>query len=325
MQGKNQIVISSKRVKYKFEIRRNLTILKGNSATGKTTLVDMLAEYERNGIESGITVSCEKDCVVLAGRRWADRLAQIRDSIVFIDEDNRFVASEDFARAIKGTDNYYVIVTREPLENLPYSVDEVYGIRTSGKYGGLAPAYHEFYHIYDTRHGSGDVATDAFLTEDSNSGFEFFRYVAAQQKKPCVSADGKSNVFRWLLAHPSEHPVVIADGAAFGSQMERMEMLQRTGYRFLLYLPESFEWLILSSGLVDGRNLTEILEQPEDFVESAEYISWELFFMQLLVDLTQGTVWQYQKRRLNPIYLHEGNAQKIVALLPATVRGEGDA
>lgn len=90
-------------------------------------------------------------------------------------------------------------------------------------------------------------------------------------------------------------------------------------------MPESFEWLILSSGLVEGRNLTEILERPEDFIESAEYISWEPFFTQLLVDLTQGTIWQYQKHQMNPVYLHEGNAQKIMALLPPTVRGEEDA
>ena len=162
------------------------------------------------------------------------------------------------------------------------------------------------------------------MIEDSNAGYDFFRSVVTQQKRPCFSANGKSNVFRWLLAHPSKCPVVIADGAAFGSQVERMEMLKRSGYRFVLYLPESFEWLILSSGLVDGRHLAEILKRPENFIESEEYISWERFFTQFLVDLTQRTVWQYQKRHLNPIYLHEGNAQKILALLPPTIREEDD-
>lgn len=94
------------------------------------------------------------------------------------------------------------------------------------------PAYHEFYHIYDTRHRREEVAADSFLIEDSNAGYDFFRSVVTQQKRPCFSANGKSNVFRWLLAHPSKCPVVIADGAAFGSQMERMEMLKRSGYRF---------------------------------------------------------------------------------------------
>ena len=55
---------------------------------------------------------------------------------------------QDFARAIQQTDNYYVIVTREGLPALPYSVEEVYGIRTSGKYGSLKQSYHSFYRIY---------------------------------------------------------------------------------------------------------------------------------------------------------------------------------
>ena len=63
----------------------------------------------------------------------------------FIDEGNEFVKTKDFARVIQQTDNYYVIVTREGLPALPYSVEEVYGIRTSGKYGALKQSYHSFY------------------------------------------------------------------------------------------------------------------------------------------------------------------------------------
>jgi hypothetical protein len=42
-----------------------------------------------------------------------------------------------------------VIVTRESLETLPISVDEIYGIKSSGKYGGLEPVYQEFYKVYE--------------------------------------------------------------------------------------------------------------------------------------------------------------------------------
>ena len=39
MRGKHRVIVSTKRLKYDFEIRRNLTIIRGDSATGKTTLV----------------------------------------------------------------------------------------------------------------------------------------------------------------------------------------------------------------------------------------------------------------------------------------------
>lgn len=38
--------------------------------------------------------------------------------------------------------------SREGLPNLPYSVQEIYGIRESGKYASLKQTYNEFYHIY---------------------------------------------------------------------------------------------------------------------------------------------------------------------------------
>ncbi|MDY4633808.1 MAG: translation initiation factor 2, partial [Dorea formicigenerans] len=58
-----------------------------------------------------------------------------------------FIKTEEFAGTIQKTDNYYVIVTRESLPALPYSAEEIYGIRTSGKYGTLKQSYHEFYRI----------------------------------------------------------------------------------------------------------------------------------------------------------------------------------
>lgn len=147
MRGKHRVIVSTKRLKYDFEIRRNLTIIRGDSATGKTTLVDMIQEYVNNPTESPVDLTYDKKCYVLEGALWKGQLAEITDSIVFIDEGNDFIKTEEFAREIQKTDNYYVIVTRESLPTLPYSVEEIYGIRTSGKYGTLKQSYHEFYRI----------------------------------------------------------------------------------------------------------------------------------------------------------------------------------
>ena len=70
------------------------------------------------------------------------------NTIVFIDEDYSFVFTEEFASVIKNTSNYYVLITRQPLYNLPYSVNEIYGIRTTGKYHFPEKIYNELYPIY---------------------------------------------------------------------------------------------------------------------------------------------------------------------------------
>jgi len=46
-----------------------------------------------------INISCKKKCVSLEGNDWQLLLTQINDSIVFIDEGNSFVYSQDFAEA----------------------------------------------------------------------------------------------------------------------------------------------------------------------------------------------------------------------------------
>ena len=154
MKGRHHLIIQSIHVKYEFDLIRNITVIKGDSATGKTTMVDMIREYTLNGSDTGIQISCDCPCRVLEGNEWEYQLARMEGCIVFVDEGNRFLASEDFARRIQGTDNYYVLVTRENLYNLPYSVTEVYGIHSSGKYGSSEPVYHSFY-PEDTLNASG--------------------------------------------------------------------------------------------------------------------------------------------------------------------------
>ena len=148
MKGKHRVIVSTKRLKYDFELRRNLTIIRGNSATGKTTLVEMIQDYVNNPSGTPVELVCDKRCYVLEGALWKEQLSGISDSIVFIDEGNEFIKTVEFAEEIQNSDNYYVIISREALPALPYSVEEIYGIRTSGKYGTLKQSYHEFYRIY---------------------------------------------------------------------------------------------------------------------------------------------------------------------------------
>lgn len=251
MVGAYRVVIQNKKIKFDFEIRRNITILRGDSATGKTTLVEMIQEYEELGSDSGITLQCERNCAVLSGRQWEKQLAGLSQSIVFVDEGNAFTASKEFAAAIQKTDNYYVLVTRESLETLPYSVTEIYGIRTSKHFGDLKQTYNEFFQIYGKPVGTGTLKPAIVITEDSNSGYQFFRSVCTESGIDCKSARGKSNIFKMLSDRAGENVLVVADGAAFGSQMERIMQLLALQPDSHIYLPESFEWLILRSGLLE--------------------------------------------------------------------------
>lgn len=118
MKGKHKVIVSTKRLKYEFELRRNLTIIQGDSATGKTTLVDMIRDFVNNPTGTPVEVICDKKCHVVEGSLWKEQLSGISDCIVFIDEGNEFITTVDFADKIQKTDNYYVIVTREALPSI---------------------------------------------------------------------------------------------------------------------------------------------------------------------------------------------------------------
>ena len=312
MKGTYRVVVSTKRLKYDFVIRRNITIIQGNSATGKTTLVDMIREAVNNPSGASVDLVCDKKCFVLDGTLWKEQLTAVSNSIVFIDEGNEFIKTIEFSKFIQNTDNYYVIVTRESLPTLPYSVEEIYGIKSSGKYGKLEQKFNEFYRIYGSDIYKESIHPDTVLTEDSNSGYQFFKSICDDTHIKCESLNGKSNIFQYLNSHDNENILVIVDGAAFGSEMHRVTELIRDKKGVAIYLPESFEWLVLLSGVVKNSMLNSILERPADYIESKEYFSWERFFTAILIDMTKDSYLAYTKKKLNSVYLTDNVKKSIL-------------
>lgn len=116
--------------------------------------------------------------------------------------------------------------------------------------------------------------------------------------------------------------MVIADGAAFGPQMEKIYQLVQRRTDICLYLPESFEWIILASDILDDSEVRAVLRHPSDFIESREYFSWERFFTSLLVMKSSDTWLKYAKSKLNPVYLKGKYREEILSVLPPTLQNE---
>ena len=78
MKGSYDFRVKSKKLLFEFTIRRNITVIKGDSAIGKTTLLHMMYEYLRVGRESGYSVSSDGSYYVYlrqeVGRTWQDIL-----------------------------------------------------------------------------------------------------------------------------------------------------------------------------------------------------------------------------------------------------------
>lgn len=174
MIGTVKVSVKNSRNSYTFTLKRNITILCGDSGTGKSTLYNMIADYNLDGKQSGVTLSCDKPVIALGRKRWEEDLAEIHDSIVIIDEDNQYIRSKAFSRAVLNSSNYYLLITRNYLHNLPYSVEEVYEI-TGNKTKKFKKVYSEINQIYDSFNKMMlPFEPEVIITEDSNSGFQFF-------------------------------------------------------------------------------------------------------------------------------------------------------
>ena len=94
-------------------------------------------------------------------------------------------------------------------------------MHSSGKYQNTKKVYQEIYRIY-SNNSDFPIKPQKIITEDSNSGYEFFKSVSLEKKISCESANGKSNIFSMLKNVDSEEVCVIADGAAIGPEMNRL-------------------------------------------------------------------------------------------------------
>lgn len=315
MKGVQHIEVSNRDAKFEFDLYRNITIINGDSGTGKTTLFNMIVDYTRNKENSGVNLSCDKKCIALLSTNndWISNIKKIKDSIVFIDEGSRFITSREFAKTIKKTDNYYVLFTREEIHELPYSVEEIYEIKSSKKYHTLVKRYKEkSSHYYINGAYKKESKIEVVFVEDQKSGYEFYNEYFKNMNIKCVSTKANSYIFKYLCDNLNKNLLIVADGAAFGSQMNKIELLIANRKNIFLCLPESFEWLILKSGLINKKAITNILNNPSNYIDSNRYFSWEEFFTDCLCNESKNGVFEYSKKRLNRNYLIKKNSNKIL-------------
>ena len=193
---------------------------------------------------------------------------------------------------------------------------EIYGIKnvSGNRFQGTKRLYAEFYPLcrVDT---DISLKPDLVITEDSKSGYRFFENYFSEYGINCVSAASKAKIYNELITRQYETVLVIADGAAFGPEIQRVISL-RKAKNIILFLPESFEWVILRSGIVKDTEIKTILEKPYDYIESGKYFSWERFFTAVLTEKTKDTYLEYDKSHLNKNYINSGEKDAILSAMP---------
>lgn len=318
MKGDIKVTVSSKKIRYELNLRRNITVIRGNSASGKTALVQIISDCLSGRAGPGTDVICDKKCAVLSGDTESAiiRLKLLSETVVFVDEQEKFLYSRAFSEAVLSSGCYFVFIARDDLNMLPYSVNEIYCLKNSGYYQNTRQIYNSMQQIYPERKPQTKLNPSVILTEDSNAGYEMFQAICKNIDVQCISAHGKSNISKYILANKNQPILAIVDGAAFGADMRSTMHSLELSQDSYVWTPESFEYLILQSGIVQSQGLKKIMETPGKYIESGIHHSWERYFTWLLEWLTKNTIYSYSKNKLNQNYLTRGNIKKIRKLLP---------
>lgn len=317
MVGRYLVEVESKKLHYRLWVERNITILKGNSGTGKTDLIRMILLSKRK--DSPYTVRCEKECIAITDDNLErlDNLESYKDSIVFIDEEAEFVRTHEFARIVSKSTCYFVIATRESLPSLPYSCKAMYSVVHLGldPYVGVMENSARILYDFTNKPKLGlRGRLSCVIAEDSNSGYEFFKSICDRHNITYISASGNSKLAECLhdraMLGIDTGILGIADGAAIAPYFDKLYASLRLTVPVVLFLPESFEYLVLRSGLVCD-NSDERLTKTYMYAQSECYMSWEQYYTTLLQSLMD-----YSKRTLNSALLESSNRKAILNTIP---------
>lgn len=304
MKGRYLIEVKNNKVTYKFQLKRQITLLKGDSATGKSLLVDLVSQYSKYGKTSGVKVIVDSnirlDILDPVKDRWKLDIKEAEKVVYFIDEQQKFVYTKEFADCVKHSDCYFVIVSRKAqLKNLAYSINEIYALNSSVVGNRTVNTFTNFYTIDDTSYKHCNFA----IAEDSNSGFELLSLLTNLEMD---SAYGNSNVSNKIeeVCKNSRIPYVLVDGAAFGSYIAEVARLAEM-YNFIFAAPESVEYLLLRCRQI-RRYVEDELEHTEDYCDTKEFLTWERFYTNLLNRVcTDNFKMTYNKSSLSDCFKSE--------------------
>lgn len=302
MRGIIDLTVSYGNIRYNLEFKHNISVLLGNSGTGKTALCSLISQKEDDDLnhsKSAIDIKVNQNIEVRVlpnVSAWQALLAEMHNTLVFIDETCSFVISEQFASAIKGTTNYYVIINRASVRTLPYSVFAIYELIKEGN----TIKQHQIVgnsRVFDRDNIQLSKVRSALCEDNpSSSGTELYSRVLDID---CNGAGGNANVAKLITKFNLRGLVVIVDAATFGPYILDLLLYRKmTGDIFDILLPESTEWVLLNYSYFSSvYGISNILYEPWNHIDYTKYFDFEKFFEAELVRACKERYITYSKSK----------------------------
>lgn len=301
-----KIDIRSERYNFSMTLNQKITVIRGDSGKGKSKLTKAIESASK---AYKIKVSDERYTLVVPPSyrdEWFKSISrdiEHADKRIYVIDDADYVFDKRFYELFnKDKNSFYVIINRftrfetKSLGGLSFCIDEVYSFVANGKNHYLKP-YYEF-------DDNNEIITETntpnriehILTEDSNSGFEFFSTLNKKTKSAC----GRDNICDVLKGF-SGNVLLLADRAALGSCFDRIMQMAKLG-KIGIAIPKHyycFEYLILRSNWF--RYNTDSISNDT----LCTYGSAEQMYTDILEEITKNKPYKYDKENLSLCYTED--------------------
>lgn len=324
---------------FSLSLKRNITIICGDTATGKTHLVDNLITALQDDKAVEVIVKNEHGkrvnipvVTLPASLTETDMLALINGStsrIIIFDEDVSFTTSYSFNTLLsKGMNNYFVIISRDSRA-LTYScaVSEVYKLWRIDRSITLKPVYWLESYVTHREHPlsrASITSNEVLLVEDSSLGYKVWYDLLQERHIKVDTAKGRDRLPKKMRAYQDCALLVLADQAQLGPVLSRILNECEQNARTILSLPESFEWLLLHLDLFKkDQRVQAVLTKPWNYAESTKYFSWERLFTMELIEALKRNYGLIYTKSVEDIAVYNLLMQNKDDLLNVLLRNSG--
>lgn len=297
-----RVKISTNKVAYDLVLERTISVIRGDSGTGKSYMCDLVHILNQDPDTFGLSIESELPAVKVNEQPNEEWCSSHGKSVIFIDEDVKIKGVDKIIRALRRNGCWVVYISRKNSlkMDLGCATSCVYKIEASGKVRGLK----RLIEFSDVRNRDYTLCT-----EDSNSGNQFFGQFGRSVEK----LDGNGSLHKSKLDVLSGK-ILIADLAVLGMPMlDKMPAYLRGDFDVISM--DSFEQFLLSAGMFDSVDEVEdVRNNPEKEANNPEFYSWERYYTEKIRRFTEMlSVGIYTKRALLPCFKEEPVVDSVLS------------
>lgn len=288
--------IKGKRINYLLEIQDRITIIRGDSATGKTTMAKIISQQLR-GINNGFEINTDFNLkeVLKNNIEYPD----LDPNSLYLLDEGSLETSNQFANFVNKSRSHFIIISRDRMPNIIYSFESIYEFYNDNGIIKLKHKYNDLNNQYVNK-----LKLNKLITEDSNSGYQFYN-----KFKNINVVSSKSNSKLSRMIENEDDIIVVFNSIAIGPYIENMYNISRNKNIYFLF-PKSFEWLLLNSGIFRKSDI----EDSKNYI-GVIYITEEEYYTKLLIEVSSrfnNEYIRYKKHKLSDWYLEDDRFNKVI-------------